>query len=264
MPTFLWPVKKVFTRIVQGYGEPWSANNQKLHTGADIHVPPGEKVFAAAAGTITKTGILGNDWANYAVLEHENKDYCTSYLHIDFSVKVGDKLKAGDLIGCTAKISAPHLHFNIWKGPVDAVLTQRGALPKEENAGKIEPKTDPAFPANFLNPADFQYQYIEVPNQTSNDTLNSFLIIKELVKGSSGPDVLLLQKILNTDPDTQIATTGSGSPGQESDFFGDLTLKAVENLQIKYSIAKAGDVGFGIVGPKTREKLLLIFKEKFS
>lgn len=159
MTSFLWPVKKNFTKITQGFGVPWVVKPQKMHTGIDIAVPVGEKVFAVSAGAVTKTGSLGADWANYAVLEHEGKNYCTAYLHIDFLVKVGDRLKAGDAIGTTAKISAPHLHFNIWKGSANAVLTQRGALPSKEYCGKIEPKTDPAFPGNFVDPMSFAYTY---------------------------------------------------------------------------------------------------------
>lgn len=34
MANLLWPLKKSITRIVQGYGESWSANEQKQHTSA--------------------------------------------------------------------------------------------------------------------------------------------------------------------------------------------------------------------------------------
>lgn len=256
MITLLWPLKKSLAKVVQFYGEPWSANPEKIHTGLDIPAAPGEKVFAAATGTITKTGNLGLDYARYAVLEHENKDYCTAYLHIEPSVQIGKKLQIGDLIGCIAKISHPHLHFNVWQGPTNQTLTQRGALPSKENVGKIEPKNDPAFPSNFVDPSSFIYQYIDAEKQKneSQPTI-TFPIMRELAKGSTGPDVKLLQQILNTDPDTCVSPTGLGSPGNESEFFGDLTEKAVQRFQIKYSIASINDPGFGIVGPKTREKL---------
>ncbi|MDP3989093.1 MAG: hypothetical protein Q8P93_02570, partial [bacterium] len=41
----------------------------------------------------------------------------------------------------------------------------------------------------------------------------------------------------------------------ETNFFGNLTKKAVEKFQVKYSIAGPGDSGYGFVGPKTRAKL---------
>jgi peptidoglycan hydrolase-like protein with peptidoglycan-binding domain len=37
--------------------------------------------------------------------------------------------------------------------------------------------------------------------------------------------------------------------------FGPATLKAVKAFQVYYNIAKLGDTGYGIVGPKTRQLL---------
>ena len=68
-----------------------------------------------------------------------------------------------------------------------------------------------------------------------------------------------LQQLLNSDSDTRVASTGAGSPGSESQFFGALTEKAVQKFQVKYGIAKAGEPGYGSVGPKTRAKLKEVF-----
>ena len=76
-----------------------------------------------------------------------------------------------------------------------------------------------------------------------------------LTKGTSGEDVKNLQKILNKDPETQITTEGTGSPGNETDYFGSLTEQAVQKFQVKYGIANPGDEGYGQVGPKTRMRL---------
>ena len=82
-----------------------------------------------------------------------------------------------------------------------------------------------------------------------------------LFVGVSSPDVKRLQQLLNSDPDTRIAAAGAGSPGNESNFFGSLTRQAVEKFQVKYGLAKAGDAGYGLVGPKTRAKLQEVFKQ---
>ncbi|MDP3989511.1 MAG: hypothetical protein Q8P93_04745, partial [bacterium] len=77
------------------------------------------------------------------------------------------------------------------------------------------------------------------------------LFSRALDLGDKNSEVLDLQKLLNSDPDTQIAPNGVGSPGNETNFFGNLTKKAVEKFQVKYSIAGPGDSGYGFVGPKT-------------
>lgn len=82
---------------------------------------------------------------------------------------------------------------------------------------------------------------------------------ENLSLGSSGVQVTALQKILNQDPETRIATTGPGSPGNETNRFGPLTKTAVIRFQEKYAsevLAPAGlTKGTGRVGSYTRAKL---------
>ncbi|KKU50956.1 MAG: PE-PGRS family protein [Parcubacteria group bacterium GW2011_GWA2_47_10b] len=86
-------------------------------------------------------------------------------------------------------------------------------------------------------------------------TATGYVFAKALKTGSANTDVKKLQLILNSDPDTQIASSGVGSSGNETNYYGSLTRKAVEKFQVKYGIAKSGDEGYGTVGPKTRAKL---------
>ncbi|HUD02861.1 MAG TPA: peptidoglycan-binding domain-containing protein [Candidatus Paceibacterota bacterium] len=73
--------------------------------------------------------------------------------------------------------------------------------------------------------------------------------------GDSGPQVLLLQQLLNKSPDTEVAASGIGSPGMESSYFGAKTLDAVKRYQNKYSAEILVPAGLatpsGIVGPLT-------------
>ncbi len=89
--------------------------------------------------------------------------------------------------------------------------------------------------------------------------LASSVFTQNLVLGSSGAQVILLQKALNSSPDTRIASSGPGSPGQETDYFGSLTKAAVIRFQEKFSseILVPSDLtsGNGRVGNFTRAKL---------
>jgi len=59
-----------------------------------------------------------------------------------------------------------------------------------------------------------------------------------------------IQKFLNSVDGTQVATTGAGSPGNETSYFGGLTRSAVSKFQQKYGIAPTA----GFWGPLTRAK----------
>ncbi|HEY4522516.1 MAG TPA: glycosyl hydrolase family 18 protein [Candidatus Paceibacterota bacterium] len=85
--------------------------------------------------------------------------------------------------------------------------------------------------------------------------VSSAQIKRILLIGSVGEDVRTLQKILNSDSSTRIAASGAGSPGQETNRFGALTLSAIKKFQVKHGIVKAGQAGYGTVGPRTRTKL---------
>lgn len=73
---------------------------------------------------------------------------------------------------------------------------------------------------------------------------------RDLTIGSQGPDVKALQKFLNTHGFI-VAPTGTGSPGQESDYFGSLTRAAVAKFQAANGISPA----VGYFGPVTRAKV---------
>lgn len=70
---------------------------------------------------------------------------------------------------------------------------------------------------------------------------------KDLYYGMTDVDVLALQKFLNTHG-APVATTGDGSPGHETTYFGSLTKNAVMRYQFAHNIAPAA----GYFGALTR------------
>ena len=111
------------------------------------------------------------------------------------------------------------------------------AAPPETPATPTVTPATPATPPTVAQPSPVAQMVSPVFNRS-------------LALGMRHPDVKRLQQVLNSDPDTQIASTGPGSPGNETEFFGPATVKAVKRFQAKHDLEPVG-----IVGPKTRSAL---------
>ncbi len=87
-------------------------------------------------------------------------------------------------------------------------------------------------------------------------------------QGSRGTAVKYLQIVLNSDPDTRLAQSGAGSPGNETEYFGPITDSAVRKFQEKHRSEVLVPAGAsnptGFVGTYTRAKLNEILTEGVS
>ncbi len=79
------------------------------------------------------------------------------------------------------------------------------------------------------------------------ETPSACTFTRDLEVGDAGEDVLCLQKFLNATGYT-IAPAGVGSPGAETDLFGELTEKALMSWQMAKGVSPAS----GYFGPRSR------------
>ncbi|RXM53046.1 MULTISPECIES: M23 family metallopeptidase [unclassified Chryseobacterium] len=97
-------------------------SGNKFHGGIDLKATEGTECFALAEGTITDTG-YGTELGSYIALQFKEGDvlYGAGYCHLSaISVKKGDKVTSGQVIGKTGKSGnvgsdTPHLHLEIHK-----------------------------------------------------------------------------------------------------------------------------------------------------
>ncbi len=104
-------------RVTSGYGmrpDPFTGE-QKFHEGIDFAFEYGSPIHAAGDGEVMFSG-ESKGYGKMLILRHPD-GVETLYGHnSDNLVKVGDKVKAGDIIGRTGdtgRSTGPHLHFEI-------------------------------------------------------------------------------------------------------------------------------------------------------
>ncbi len=126
--SFAWPLTgKVRRGFVARSGK------AAFHDGIDILADKGTAVRASAAGTVIYAG-QGPKEYGLTVILHHGKRWTTVYSYLDkITVKLGDKVKAGERIGLNGQgglATEPQLHFE--------VRHNRGAL----NPIRYLPKAD--------------------------------------------------------------------------------------------------------------------------
>ena len=98
--------------ITQRFGDTFT--DPKGHKGIDYALPLGTPVLAAADGIVEKAGVDNTGYGNMILIRHLWTDG-TVYAHLrNWSVQVGQKVKAGEIIGYsgnTGNSTGAHLHF---------------------------------------------------------------------------------------------------------------------------------------------------------
>ena len=110
----IWPTKGILTSGFNWRIDPFTGLRE-FHQGLDIATQLGNPVVATADGIVVESNSK-KDYGNYVIILH-NYGYKTIYAHLKKRlVKVGQKVKRGDvigLVGSTGKSTAPHLHYEV-------------------------------------------------------------------------------------------------------------------------------------------------------
>ncbi len=89
---------------------------RKFHYGIDFTAPTGTEIYSTGDGVIEVVESSRRGYGNKIIVNH-GFGYRTLYAHLSgFDVKVGQKVKRGDVIGfvgSTGLSTAPHLHYEV-------------------------------------------------------------------------------------------------------------------------------------------------------
>ena len=127
--------------------------NGKIHTGLDIISASGDRqVRAIAGGVVSVVAFDRYGYGNYVSIKQPD-NYRTLYCHLEStSVKVGQTIKEGDLIGIegtTGNSTGIHLHLEMRKAPYSSkdhidvakylfIKNQKGAVVMDKIEGMID------------------------------------------------------------------------------------------------------------------------------
>lgn len=105
-------------RVASGYGyrvDPFT-KARKFHSGMDFSAEIGTPVYATGDGKVIRADSRSSGYGKHIRLDH-GFGYSTLYGHLSgYNVRVGQKVKRGDLIGYvgnTGRSSGPHLHYEV-------------------------------------------------------------------------------------------------------------------------------------------------------
>jgi murein DD-endopeptidase MepM/ murein hydrolase activator NlpD len=118
-PDFRWPLRSA--RVISNFGDDLNGVNNE---GINFSAPEGTEIRASDDGEVAYASTGAKDpnlktYGNLVLIRHADR-YVTAYAHAkDVTVKVGEKVKRGQVIGHVGQsgsVSAPQLHFEIRQG----------------------------------------------------------------------------------------------------------------------------------------------------
>lgn len=247
-------------------GGTWDMGAYEFIEATDTQAPV---ITLGAASTAATTATINwsTDESATSTLEY---GLTTSYG--SYATSSGTTNHSVALTGLTAS-TAYHYKVAAWDGFGNATSSADLTFTTTENAVVPEPTSSVVIqPAGSFGGGGVAYipqqmgqvpQLPAIPPTTiQGGIMGSGLTIKNTAsQGKRSSEIKIIQKLLNSDPSTQVARTGAGSPGKETNYFGPATRNAVQRFQLKWGIVKnLRDKGYGLVGPKTKAKMNELLK----
>lgn len=258
--------------IWPNFGDP-RGGGTRSHEGLDIMAPDGAPIISPTEAVVTRTG-NGESSGKYVTTANPGGETFT-YMHLsEISVKAGEELEKGDLIGLVgntgnASGGAAHLHLEIRENrkatdpfpritlelPLkDKINYLEDILEDEEDlvdfvVANYKSELWQAKVAGIKLPFDVEKK-LPLVGVTTAPTVAPVLPVGELTIGSNGPLVSLIQNFLilkNSGPKAR-ALKAAGATG----YFGPVTKNAVQEYQEENNIKPAD----GYFGTKTLTHLL--------
>ena len=121
MPAIQPVANKDLRRLSTVYGMRMNPVLGKMmpHRGFDFMAKPGTPIYSTGDGVVTVAYMTHGGFGNQVMIDH-SYGYKTRYAHLNkekpFAVKVGDRVKRGQLIGYmgnTGRSAGPHLHYEV-------------------------------------------------------------------------------------------------------------------------------------------------------
>lgn len=264
------PEGKLTQPFAQNYNDSYKAWGLKGHTGIDYKQGFKKTIVAPVTGWVYS--ILNEHNPNtdkyravYQLVDDGEFVYEVSYGHIDSALcKEGDIVQAGQPIATEGnwgtcysggKLVTPeekpsgkgsHLHFQIRKCiKVSKRSSKKKYIRNSEGYVKLD--------GQFIEIVDYDNGYNGCIDPTpfyAPPKPKIYPFYRDLTLGDRGADVKELQKFLNEQGFT-LAQKGWGSPGNETEYFGSLTKRALARFQQANGINPPA----GYFGPITRSYL---------
>jgi hypothetical protein len=244
------------------------STDQTFTTSAapDTTAPVISSVVATPSGTSVVITWTTDEIASSIIDYGATSSYGTTTSEVDTSPRVtSHSVTLSGLTNATTyhfRVKSNDASSNLATGS-DSTFTTSSGQPDIVSGGSSfvtpEPKPyTPPVPPVVATPIQPSVPVVVPPSiPTEQPIVSPPSFTKNMKVGSVGPDVLLLQKMLNQNNFT-VAKKGAGSLGKETKKYGGATRGAIKRFQIKYKITPVN----GFFGPKTRAKVNSLLEKR--